>query len=76
MDLSNPGFWLQLGVTAVMGGAIYGGIRADLRHIGERLTRVEDRLDRDSRIMAYVRKTMPADLESRPPRVSSPRSAR
>lgn len=72
MDLSNPALWLQVGSSIAVGGAIYGGIRAELRFLARRVTRLENRIDRDSRIMTFVRKeirdTLSGELDSRPQR--------
>lgn len=65
MDV-GPGFWLQLAGTVAAIGVIYGGIRVELRVLGERMKRLEERIDGQSRIMAWAKETMPADFDHRP----------
>ena len=66
MSFSSAEFWLQLAGMIAALGVVYGGLRVELRVLGERVGRLEDRIDGQSRIMAYIKETMPADFDDRP----------
>lgn len=76
MSFADLPLWLQLAGFVGALGVVYGGIRAEVRYIARRVQRLEDRLDRDSRIMAYashavrdaVRESVTGALDSRPHR--------
>lgn len=42
----TPDLYWQIGVTLVTGGAIYGGIRADLKAMHERITSAQSSADK------------------------------
>lgn len=59
------GFWLQLALTVGGIGMVYGATRAEISALKERVRRLEGWQDGNSKVMAYVRKTMPAPLGDR-----------